>query len=194
MGTGFTRGGVVKIATITDGTSNSIAFGEHAHGLLSSTDKENSFNKWNWWVSGNYGDTAFTVFYPINVQKRTQNWDDGVASGGYTEGGAFLNAATSFHPGGANFAFCDGSVRFLKDTISTWVLDNTGTPLGATMNQTTKVWSVTKGRNSGPASTRPWARSTAARSSAPTHTDRSGRHKENYEDLVGVVGRRVGGG
>ena len=128
FGTGFIRGGVVKIATITDGTSNTIAFGEHAHGLLSSTDPENSFHKWNWWVSGNYGDTAFTVFYPINVQKRAQNWDDGVTSGGYTEGGAFLNAATSFHPGGANFAFCDGSVRFLKDSISTWLLDNTGTP------------------------------------------------------------------
>ena len=72
---------MVNIASITDGTSNSIAFGEHAHGLLSSTDKENSFNKWNWWVSGNYGDTAFTVFYPINVQKKTQNWDDGATSG-----------------------------------------------------------------------------------------------------------------
>jgi prepilin-type N-terminal cleavage/methylation domain-containing protein/prepilin-type processing-associated H-X9-DG protein len=143
FGSGFTRGGVVKIATITDGTSNTIAFSEHAHGLLSSTDKENSFHKWNWWVSGNYGDTAFTVFYPINVQKKTQNWDDGVASGHYTEAGAFLNAATSFHPGGANFAFCDGSVRFLKDSISTWALDNTGTPLGAAMNQATKVWSVT---------------------------------------------------
>jgi prepilin-type N-terminal cleavage/methylation domain-containing protein/prepilin-type processing-associated H-X9-DG protein len=142
FGSGFTRG-VVKISSITDGTSNSIAFSEHAHGLLSSTDKENSFNKWNWWVSGNYGDTAFTVYYPINVQKKTQNWDDGAASGHYTEGGAFLNAATSFHPGGANFAFCDGSVRFLKDSISTWVFDNTGTPLGAAQDATTKVWSVT---------------------------------------------------
>jgi prepilin-type N-terminal cleavage/methylation domain-containing protein/prepilin-type processing-associated H-X9-DG protein len=143
LGSGFTRGGVVTIASITDGTSNTIAFSEHAHGLLSSTDPENSFNKWNWWVSGNYGDTAFTVFYPINVQKVTQNWGDGVAAGAYTEGGAFLNAATSFHPGGANFAFCDGSVRFLKDSISTWALDNTGTPLGAAINPTTLVWSVT---------------------------------------------------
>jgi hypothetical protein len=38
---------------------------------------------------------------------------------------------------------CDGSVRFLKDTISTWTLDGTGTPLGASMNSSTMVWSVT---------------------------------------------------
>jgi prepilin-type processing-associated H-X9-DG protein len=31
-----------------------------------------------------------------------------------------LTCATSFHPGGLNVAFCDGSVHFIKDSISSW--------------------------------------------------------------------------
>lgn len=128
--------GSVTLASVTDGTSNTIAFGEHAHGLLNKVD--GSFYGWNWWVSGNYGDTAFTEFYPINIQKKARNYPGGAP----TEAGGFINAATSFHPGGANFGFCDGSVRFLKDSISTWTLDANGSPLGATQ-QGTGLWVVT---------------------------------------------------
>ena len=128
--------GVVKISSVTDGTSNTIAFGERAHSLLSQAD--GSFYYWNWWMSANYGDTTFTVFYPLNIQKKNQNFT------GLTDGGSFVNAASSFHPGGADFAFCDGSVRFLKDTISTWALNpTTGYPNGAT--PTCNGWTTTTG-------------------------------------------------
>jgi prepilin-type N-terminal cleavage/methylation domain-containing protein/prepilin-type processing-associated H-X9-DG protein len=130
--------GVVKIASVTDGTSNSIAFGEHAHSLLSRTD--GSFDIMNWWMSGNYGDTAFTTFYPVNVQKKTQN--QGMNT--ITNQGAFANAASSMHPGGAVFAFCDGSVRFIKDTVSSWTLDpTTGYPTGT--NLTCTGWTTATG-------------------------------------------------
>ena len=112
----------VRIADITDGTSNTIAHGEHALGLL--TDADRIVNGPTW-ACGWYGDTLFTSFYPLNPQKKVQN----VYGDGLTE--AFIGAASSFHPGGANFAMADGSVRFIKDTIDSWPMDaQTATPLG----------------------------------------------------------------
>jgi len=112
----------VRIADITDGTSNTIAHGEHALGLL--TDEDRIANSPSW-ACGWYSDTIFTSFYPLNPQRLVQN----VVGDGLTE--AFLGAASSFHPGGANFAMADGSVRFIKDSIDSWPMDNqTAIPLG----------------------------------------------------------------
>src|SRR5262249_26695745 len=123
-------GGVapIKLASITDGTSNTIAYSEHAHGLFSQTKDSAGivdYYCFNWWMSGVYGDTLFTTLYPINPQKKI-----GVAYMGYGPGNGtngllgddLVLSASSFHPGGANFAFMDGSVRFLKDTIDSWQL------------------------------------------------------------------------
>jgi prepilin-type processing-associated H-X9-DG protein len=57
--------------------------------------------------------------YPINPQIKIGigYMDSGNGNGTIGLGGDdFVLSASSFHPGGANFAFIDGSVRFIKDS------------------------------------------------------------------------------
>jgi prepilin-type processing-associated H-X9-DG protein len=101
------------IASIVDGTSNTLLASEHVTGR---PDDQSRFD-WHWWTSGYVGDTIFTALYPINPFYKMPEIipDDNV--------GPYLEAVSSMHPGGANFGFADGSVRWIKDTVDTWAND-----------------------------------------------------------------------
>ena len=130
----------MRIAGVTDGTSNTAAFSEIAHGLLSKTD--GSFTCWNWWTSGNLGDSTYAHFYPINPQKKMGN------TLAIDQAGTFVNGASSFHPGGVNVGFADGSVRFVKESVSCWqFIPSTGYPNG--VSRTVSIWAMAPGTQLG---------------------------------------------
>jgi prepilin-type N-terminal cleavage/methylation domain-containing protein/prepilin-type processing-associated H-X9-DG protein len=103
--------GALALASITDGLSQTIALGEHTRAILGPDDQL----EWHWWASGTFGDTLFITRYPMNPQRTMSDFPD--------IGGAYTLAASSQHPGGCNFAFVDGSVRFLKESIDSWKVD-----------------------------------------------------------------------
>jgi prepilin-type N-terminal cleavage/methylation domain-containing protein/prepilin-type processing-associated H-X9-DG protein len=100
------------IGQITDGTSNTFAFGEHAVSLAAQFGLSAFYNSDAAWNQCHWFDTMFSAYFPPNVQ---------ASNSGITNfQGGFQGMASSRHPAGCNFAFADGSVRFIKNSINSW--------------------------------------------------------------------------
>ena len=128
------------IASITDGTSNTMFYSEKANGLLGTAlgGGINDSLCFNWWGDCVSGDTVFSTLYPLNAWKKVPNVQDEYD---FTWVGVCLELPPRR---GHNFAFADGSVHFLKDSISSWPFNPaTGYPLGVTDNHpgyTSRAW------------------------------------------------------
>ena len=128
----FGRNRAVSFAEICDGTSNTMAIGERAFkwsspalwGVLPGSELVDRLIAGR--LAGGPGYVLGTTFKDgFNLEEIV---DDP------REDHSLAESFGSMHPGGANFAFCDGGVRFIKDTIDPAAMNalstRCGTPYG----------------------------------------------------------------
>jgi len=108
------------IATILDGTSNTVLAGESTLNKIAGAPAGGQSQYSGFWGQGFYGSTHGRVFLPtdtVNLIYTVPNYY------GHTPGQKLLYPWQfgSTHPGGLNMVFADGSVKFIKDQINLFV-------------------------------------------------------------------------
>jgi prepilin-type N-terminal cleavage/methylation domain-containing protein/prepilin-type processing-associated H-X9-DG protein len=125
----FARNTRIKVEAVADGTSNTLMFGERHYFdpvFDSSPIIDDRIADWGWVWFGAEGDCFLGANVKINF-KLPADFDS--RSGGEQQllFDDRINAFGSGHTGGANFSLGDGSVRFIRDSISPTTLLFLGT-------------------------------------------------------------------
>lgn len=118
----FHLGSRVRLADVSDGSSQTLLFGERSH-RDPEYDRATSawdpgygpLGRWTSWAwAGNWDGSAaaVTLSTPVPINYRVPPLSD---PGDWLWEGYRLCAFGSNHPGGANVAFADGSVRFVRE-------------------------------------------------------------------------------
>lgn len=112
------RGYTVKMREILNGTSNTFMIGERPPGGGGNNSTDPIY--WGWW-SYTHFDSTLWVKMPAFPNIRDQKGNSCPAKNDYGLGNfdddCCVNHYWSLHNGGGNFAFADGSVRFLEYSI-----------------------------------------------------------------------------
>ncbi len=123
----FYQNSTTRIPVIADGTSNTLLMGERSHvdpGFRADrTWGGPNLGSYGWWAYPNSDGTGFGTYVRINFRVPAPPMSN-------TQAIQRINAAGSQHSGGANFAFADGSVRFIQDTITAITYQALGTRAG----------------------------------------------------------------
>ena len=109
----FGTNGAASLATIRDGSSNTIAVGEARQQMCSSYFGPRWGAGVHTAVHGYVPDYRFAINYPAGTDKTLC-----LTSDPFRQRLQYAWGFGSWHTGGANFVFCDGSVHFLPDGMS----------------------------------------------------------------------------